>query len=184
MHIVETPIRGVFRLQTDPVVDSRGWFGRLHCSSEMQEAGMPEFKLSQANWSHTNTRGAFRGLHYQEPPHGETKIVRCVRGSILDLVVDLRKGSPTFLMVHYEELSEDNNTALHIPKGCAHGFQVLSPGADLLYLHDTPYEPAASRTIHVASSVLRITLPLPVTDTSERDQAAPHISGHFEGIVA
>jgi dTDP-4-dehydrorhamnose 3,5-epimerase len=184
MQITEAPIRGVFRLQTAPVADARGWFGRLYCADELREAGVPQFQLAQANWSHTRQRGAFRGLHYQEAPHAETKIVRCVRGTVVDMVVDLRSGSPTFLQVHYEELSDKATNALLIPKGCAHGFQVLSPGADLLYLHHTAYNAAAARAVNVKSPVLAIVLPLGVTEISERDRCAPVLPEGFEGIPA
>jgi len=183
MQISEAPIQGVFRMRTEPVGDARGWFGRLYCAEEMRQAGMDDFQLQQANGSHTEKRGAFRGLHYQEAPHCETKIVRCVRGAVFDIVVDLRRGSSTFLKVHCEELSENAHNALFIPKGCAHGFQVLSEGADLLYLHDVAYVAAAARTINVASPVLRVALPLPMTDVSERDRTAPHVSQDFEGVV-
>jgi dTDP-4-dehydrorhamnose 3,5-epimerase len=183
MQIVETPMHGVFLLRSEPIRDARGWLARLHCTDEMRQAGIGDFQLVQANWSHTNQRGAFRGLHYQEAPHAETKIVRCVRGRVLDLVVDLRRGSPTFLHSHSQELSEQDQSALLIPRGCAHGFQVLSEGADLLYLHDAAYNAEASRSVNVHSPVLGITLPLPVSEISDRDRTASQIGESFEGVT-
>ena len=182
MHISEVALQGVWRLQTERISDERGWFGRLFCADELRQAGVGAFRLHQANWSHTEHRGAFRGLHYQAAPHTETKIVRCVRGRVFDIVVDLRRGSPTFLQVHCEELSEEAANAMFIPKGCAHGFQVLSQGADLLYLHDTAYDADAARSVHVESPALKIDLPLAVTDISKRDRDAPRISESFQGV--
>jgi dTDP-4-dehydrorhamnose 3,5-epimerase len=181
MQILETALAGVHRICSEPHTDARGWFSRLHCSRELQAAGIPAFELVQANWSHTYPRGAFRGLHFQEPPHLETKIVRCVRGAVLDIVVDLRADSPTFLQVHTEELA-DVDTALLLPRGCAHGFQVLSEEADLLYLHDAAYEASAARSIHVDSPVLGIRLPLPIRSISDRDRNARRIDADFTGI--
>lgn len=182
MQIDELSLPGVFRIRSRPHTDPRGWFSRLHCSQEMQAAGVPAFELAQANWSHTVGRGAFRGLHYQEPPHLETKIVRCVRGAVLDIVVDLRRDSSAFLQVITEELS-DVDTALLLPRGCAHGFQVLSEEADLLYLHDTAYVADAARAVHVESPVLGIQLPLAITRISDRDRQAVRIDADFAGIT-
>jgi dTDP-4-dehydrorhamnose 3,5-epimerase len=182
MMIQPTDIDGVFEFRTRPVADDRGWFGRIFCAAELAAAGIPTFTLVQANISHNERRGAFRGLHFQVPPHAECKIVRCIRGEILDLVVDLRAQSPTFLRHLAVELSAAAKNALYVPRGVAHGFQVLSPGADVLYLHDTPYDAGASRVIHVASPALGIELPLEIGDISAKDATAERIDASYAGL--
>jgi dTDP-4-dehydrorhamnose 3,5-epimerase len=182
MKITSLPLNGALRLATRPNVDERGWFGRIFCAELIRSASGQEFALSQANISHNERAGAWRGLHFQVAPHAEAKVVRCIQGRILDVIVDIRRASPTFLEHHAEELSAENRAALYIPKGFAHGFQVLSDGATLLYLHDAPFNAEASRAINVKSPVLGIELPLPVGDVSNKDAAAEMIDQAFKGL--
>jgi dTDP-4-dehydrorhamnose 3,5-epimerase len=121
-------------------------------------------------------------MHFQFAPYGEMKIVRCMRGKVWDVVLDLRKGSPTLLGWHAEELSPGNNRALVIPEGCAHGFQVLEPESELLYLHTAPYTSEAEGAVHFADPLIGIRWPLPVTDTSARDRSHPFLAKDFSGI--
>ena len=182
MRIQRTAIDGVAVVETTPLVDQRGLFARLFCERDLS-AILKGRRIVQANYSRTEVRGTIRGLHYQLPPHAEMKMVRCLRGRVWDVALDLREGSSTFLNWHAEELTPETALMLVIPEGCAHGFQVLEPGSDLLYLHTAAYEPAAEAGVRVDDPRLKITWPLPITDLSPRDQALPWLSVDFAGIV-
>jgi dTDP-4-dehydrorhamnose 3,5-epimerase len=136
----------------------------------------------QINYSQTETVGTIRGLHYQIPPYAEMKLVRCLRGRVWDVAVDLREGSPTFLHWHAEELSRKNTRMLVIPEGCAHGFQVLEKGSEMLYLHTSLFEKSAESAVRYDDPALSIPWPLAVTDISERDRNHPIINKLFTGI--
>ena len=129
MHIQQTVIEGVMVVETTPFVDQRGAFLRLFCERELS-AILGERRIVQINYSRTEAVGTIRGLHYQRPPHAEMKLVRCLRGRVWDVALDLRQGSPTFLHWHAEELTPDNAQMLVIPEGCAHGFQALEAGME------------------------------------------------------
>jgi len=124
MKIVATPISGVFEVETTPFVDHRGAFARLYCEHELAEV-IGGRRIVQINHSRTEMAGVVRGLHYQHPPHAEMKLVRCLKGRVWDVAVDLRQGSQTFLKWHAVELSPARANMLVIPEGLAHGFQVL-----------------------------------------------------------
>jgi dTDP-4-dehydrorhamnose 3,5-epimerase len=121
-------------------------------------------------------------MHYQHPPHAEMKLVRCVKGGVWDVAVDLRAGSPTFLQWHAEELTPQNARMLIVPEGCAHGFQALEPDSELLYLHTAFYTPEAEGGVAHDDPRLAISWPLPVVDLSTRDRAHPQIMPSFSGI--
>src|SRR5262249_48876555 len=135
-----TELPGVSIVDSTPFKDHRGAFARLFCERELASI-IGERRIVQINHSRTATRGAVRGLHYQRPPDAEMKLVRCLKGRVWDVAVDLRRGSPTFLRWHAEELSAANGRMIAIPEGCAHGFQVLEPDSELLYLHTAFYNP-------------------------------------------
>ena len=180
--ILDTPIPGVKRIQRQPLADHRGYFERLFCTEELQSL-LAGRSIVQINHSLTVRRGAVRGLHFQHPPHAELKIVSCLRGAVWDVAVDLRTGSPTFLHWHAEELTPDNARMLVIPEGCAHGFQVLEPESELLYLHTAFYAPEAEGGLRYDDPRLAIAWPLPMTDLSPRDQTHPLIDAHFSGLL-
>lgn len=182
MKIRRTAIDGVAVVETTPFIDRRGRFARLFCERELS-ALLGERHIVQANYSRTEAKGAIRGLHYQRPPHAEMKLVRCLRGRVWDVALDLREGSATFLDWHAEELTPENALMLVVPEGCAHGFQVLEPGSDLLYLHTAPYEPAAEGGVRADDPRLKIDWPLAITDLSPRDRALPRLSADFAGIA-
>ena len=182
MRIKPTVIRGVVVIETAPFVDHRGAFTRLFCERELSVV-LGERRIVQVNHSRTETVGTIRGVHYQRPPHAEMKLVRCLRGRVWDVAVDLRQGSPTFLDWHAEELTPDNARMLVIPEGCAHGFQVLEAGTELLYLHTAFYEPGMEGGVRVDDPRLKITWPLPITDLSQRDQALLLLTADFPGIA-
>ena len=132
--------------------------------------------IAQVNFSRTEEVGAIRGLHLQAEPHSEAKLVRCLRGRVWDLAVDLRKASTTYGLWHALELSSDQGNALLIPEGCAHGFQVLEPASELLYLHSGVWVPEAETGVRWDDPTLAITWPLPVAALSDRDRNLPMLA--------
>jgi dTDP-4-dehydrorhamnose 3,5-epimerase len=162
-------IKGVFVVHSEPFKDERGFFNRIFCQKEL-EAIRPGIVISQINHSMTKKKGTIRGMHYQNPPYAEMKIVRCVKGSIFDVAVDLRKNSPTLLKWHGEVLSADNMKALVIPEGCAHGFQSLEDDVELVYMSTSPYCKEAEGGVRYNDSKINIKWPLDVTVISEKDR--------------
>lgn len=162
--------------------DERGFLSRLFCTDELAAAGWRR-GIAQVNQSLTHRAGTVRGLHFQRPPDAEAKLVSCLRGRVWDVAVDLRAGSPTLLRWHAEELSPDNGRALLIPEGFAHGFQVLAPDSELLYLHSAPYSPVSEGGLNAADPRLAIDWPLPVGERSARDQSHPLLTDDFQGIA-
>jgi dTDP-4-dehydrorhamnose 3,5-epimerase len=181
MKLVPTKIAGVFEATTSRQEDARGSFGRLFCADDLQSAqnGRP---IVQINRSVTRKAGAIRGLHFQHPPKAEAKWVRCLRGRVWDVAVDLRRGSPTFLHWHAAELDGKAMNALFIPEGCAHGFQTLAEDCEMLYLHSAPYAPGFEGAARFDDPRLAIAWPRPVTELSERDRSHPLLANGFEGI--
>mgnify|MGYP001212064126 CR=1 FL=1 len=176
-----TPMAGLYEIQLVPKGDARGRFTRLFCEREMSSI-RPGLHFTQVNFSETRGRGTVRGLHYQTPPAAEAKLIRCLRGRVFDVAVDLRAGSPTFLHWHAMELARDNDRAYFIPEGFAHGFQVLSEEADLLYMHTAPWTPPCEAGIRHDDPRLSIAWPLPATGLSARDLGYPPIEDGFVGV--
>lgn len=172
-----TAISGVMELVGQPAIDSRGVFLNGFRAEEPAFAqawgGRP---IAQVNLSRTEQVGCVRGLHLQTSPHSEAKLVRCLRGLVWDVAVDLRSGSPTRGQWHALELSPKKANALIIPEGCAHGFQVLEPGSELLYLHSGVWLKEAEFGIHCCDLDLSIAWPLSPHGLSSRDQALPMLS--------
>ncbi len=181
MRCIPLPLAGLMLVEAEPRRDERGLFARVFCEQELAQAGFP-CRVAQANISRTARQGTVRGLHFQRPPAAEAKIVRCLRGRVLDVAVDLRRGSPTFLKWHAEELSAENMRALAIPEGFAHGFQTLTPDCEILYLHSHPYAPEHEGGLRHDDKRLGISWPLPVTDLSARDAAFPALDESFTGM--
>ena len=181
MNVLQTSIHGVSVVETTPFRDERGQFARLYCEKELAEV-IGQRRIVQINHSRTHAVGAIRGLHYQRPPHAEMKLVRCLKGRVWDLAVDLRAGSPTFLQWHAEELTPDNGRMLVIPEGCAHGFQVLEANSELLYLHTAAYWPEADGGVAYNDPALNIAWPMPVTELSQRDRQHTMIGADFLGL--
>lgn len=176
-----TKILGVVVIERQPISDERGWFERLFCADELAELTGGQ-TIKQVNRSVTHRRGAVRGLHYQHPPHAEIKIVTCLRGEVFDVAVDVRQDSTTFLQWHSERLTANNKRMLVIPKGCAHGFQTLTDNCELLYFHTSEYMPDAEAALQFQDKKLAITLPLPITEISDRDCMHPLIDTQFKGL--
>ncbi len=182
LEIENTALAGVQRITLTPVEDHRGAFDRLFCQRELKEV-IGNRQIVQINHSRTATVGASRGLHYQYPPVAEMKLIRCLKGKVWDVAVDLRSGSPTFLSWHAEELSASNKRMMVIPEGCAHGFQVLEPNSELLYLHTSFYRPEYEGGIRYNDPEIIINWPLPVSDISQRDQNHPLINENYQGLT-
>ena len=181
MNLISTNISGVLIAETRIIEDKRGSFGRFYCEHDLA-AAIGARKIRQINQSRTSLVGAIRGLHFQYAPHSEIKMIRCLRGRVWDVALDLRKGSPTFLHWHAQELSPEKALLFIIPEGCAHGFQVLEPDSELLYLHTASYMPSAEGGVRFDDPALGIPWPLPVTDLSARDSRHPFINKDFLGI--
>ena len=180
-NFIGMPLVGLFRVERKVLTDSRGFFSRFFCADEFGEIGFNK-TIVQMNHTLTKQKGAIRGMHFQYPPHTETKIVSCLQGKVMDIVVDIRKGSPTFLQWHAEILSAENKYSLYIPDGFAHGFQTLTEDCELFYLHSASYKPDTEGALNVFDPLLSIEWPLEVTEISERDRHHPFLDSEFEGI--
>lgn len=181
MNITVTRIPGALVATQLPFQDERGAFGRLFCERSLA-ALLGGRHIVQINQSRTRALGAVRGMHFQHSPHAEMKFVRCLKGRVWDVVLDLRAGSPTFLQWHAEVLSPEAATMMVIPEGCAHGFQVLEAESELLYLHTAFYEPKSEGAVRFNDPLVNITWPLPVTDLSQRDMNHLLLSNDFAGL--
>lgn len=181
MNFFETKLNSVYIAKTEPIVDSRGVFSRLFCKKDLKPI-IGGREIVQINYSRTDIHGAIRGLHFQYPPHSEMKLIRCLKGRVWDVVVDLRQGSPTFLEWHAEELSPDNAKMVIIPEGFAHGFQSLDRNSELLYLHTEYYTPNAEGGLLYDDPLLNVQWPLPATHISARDRGHHRITNKFTGI--
>jgi dTDP-4-dehydrorhamnose 3,5-epimerase len=181
LQLEETALAGLCVAYTARRSDARGSFGRLFCDRELA-VGFGARRVVQINHSRTTHVGAVRGMHYQRAPHAEMKLVRCLHGAVWDVAVDLRRGSPTFLRWHAQELSAENGAMLIIPEGFAHGFQVLQEDSELLYLHTAHYAPDAEGGVSCLDPRLQIAWPLAVCDLSARDEAHPLLASDFAGL--
>jgi len=181
LNLLRTKLKGVHIVETNYLSDNRGVFGRLFCKRELEPA-LGGREIVQVNFSLTESCGAVRGIHFQHPPYSEMKLVRCIKGRVWDVVVDLRKDSTTFMEWHAEELSQDNTRMVIIPEGCAHGFQTMEAGSELLYLHTEYYSPDAEEGLAYNDPLLNILWPLPITEISDRDRGHPIITKQFSGI--
>jgi dTDP-4-dehydrorhamnose 3,5-epimerase len=179
---INTPLAGLKVIQRKLIEDDRGFLSRFYCAEEFKTFGMHK-PINQINHTLTHQKGAVRGLHFQQQPFAEIKLVSCIKGEVLDVAVDLRKNSPTFLYWHSEVLSEKNHRSLFIPEGFAHGFQTLTNDCELIYLHTAPYMKVAEAALNVTDPRLNIKWPLEITELSERDRSHPMIKNDFEGIV-
>jgi dTDP-4-dehydrorhamnose 3,5-epimerase len=175
-------IKGVYAICSEPFCDERGFFNRIFCQEELKGI-RSDMVIRQINYSMTKTKGTIRGMHFQSPPHAEMKIVRCVKGSIFDVAVDLRKSSTTFLRWHGEILSTENMKALVIPEGCAHGFQSLEDDIEMVYMSTAFYCKEAEDGILNHDPIIGIRWPLDITIVSGKDLSYPALPGNYNGIV-
>ena len=180
---IETPIEGVEVIERVAQGDARGWFERFFCASELGDL-LGDRSIVQVNRSFTAQAGTVRGVHLQRAPHVECKMVSCSSGSIFDVAVDLRKGSPTFLNWFGVELSAENRRSLWIPEGCGHAFQSMVPDVSMVYLHTESYVPSAEMGVNVLDPRIGIDWPMEVEGRSERDASFPLMKDDFRGIVS
>lgn len=168
-----TPIEGAFLIDIEKLGDDRGFFGRAFCQNEFRDNGIP-FAMAQANVGYSRHKGTLRGLHYQIAPHEEAKLVRCVRGAVFDVIVDLRKESGSYGHWFGTELTADTHRLFHLPKGTAHGYLSLEDDSEIMYLVSEFYAPGAEKGIRWDDPTFKIQWPL--ADNliiSEKDQAWP-----------
>jgi dTDP-4-dehydrorhamnose 3,5-epimerase len=173
MKFIETKIPGAYVVDIDYTEDARGFFARTWDETTCAKEGLSPSRMVQSSTSYNHTRGTLRGMHYQTEPFLEAKVVRCVRGSIYDVVLDLRKDSPTYTQWYAVELSAKNRTALYVPPGCAHGMQVLSDETEVLYMMSEYFHPEAGRGVRYNDPVFNIEWPLSPTLISEQDKSWP-----------
>jgi dTDP-4-dehydrorhamnose 3,5-epimerase len=166
------PLKGAYTIDLDKSEDERGFFARYWCHEELDKMGLDE-TIVQINNSMSRERGTLRGLHFQRPPKAETKIVRCICGSIWDVIVDLRENSTTFGKCYGAELNNKNRTMMYVPKGFAHGFQTLVENVELLYLHSEYYSQENEGGLLYNDKDVNIEWPLPVSEISSKDQSHP-----------
>lgn len=172
-----TPLKldGAYLIDLDKREDDRGFFARFFCADEYTKRSLDP-NVVQINTSLSRTKGTLRGIHYQVAPKAETKIVRCLRGAIYDVIVDLRQDSATFRCWEGVTLDESNRTMMYVPKGFGHAIFTLEDDTEILYLVTDSYSPEHERTIHWNDPVLNISWPFPPTFVSEKDSKAPYLS--------
>lgn len=168
MKLEAAALAGVFLARLEPVPDARGFYARSFCADEFRAAGLDP-RVAQAGLSHTLRRGTLRGLHFQETPYAEAKLVRCVRGEVYDVALDLRPRSPSFGKWMAVELTARNRDALYLPEGVAHGFQALADDVELYYQMSMPYHPEAARGVRWNDPAFGIAWPIADPILSERD---------------
>jgi dTDP-4-dehydrorhamnose 3,5-epimerase len=176
MLFTETKLAGIFTIDLEPHIDSRGFFARSFCAKEFEQHGL-EPAVVQCNLSFNRQQGTLRGMHCQKLPSQEAKLVRCIAGAILDVVVDLRPGSPTYLSHVAIELSAENRRALYMPAQCAHGFQTLIDNTEVMYQMGDYYAPDYACGYRFDDPAFGLKWPLPISEISEQDLAWPLLTG-------
>ena len=176
-----TPLHGLQVIELQPIGDARGYLERLFCQESLNSL-LQGKTICQINRTLTQNKGTVRGLHFQCPPHAETKIVICIKGQVWDVAVDLRRGSSTFLQHHAVLLTEDNHQSYLIPEGFAHGFQTLTPDCEMLYFHTADYNADAEGALNACDPRLAINWPEPIAERSERDKSHVMLTDDFYGM--
>jgi dTDP-4-dehydrorhamnose 3,5-epimerase len=172
MKFIETSLPGVFVVELEPMADERGFFSRSWCQNEFEAHGLNSLPV-QCNISFNNKKGTLRGMHYQVKPSEEAKLIRCTRGAVYDVVIDIRKHSPTFGKWLSFELTEWNRKSLFVPEGFAHGFLTLADNSELLYQMSEFFRPETARGIRWNDPVFEIYWPQEITAISEKDKTYP-----------
>jgi len=172
----KTKIEGVFVVELEPRRDERGFFARQWCADEFTSAGLNP-RIAQINTARSTAAGTLRGMHFQAAPHAEAKFVRCTRGTVFDVALDLRRNSPTFRCWFGTNLDAESGRMLYIPEGCAHGYLTLEPNTDLVYQASEPYAPKSAQGVRYDDPAFGIVWPEPVKVISQQDLNWPHLSG-------
>lgn len=175
MIFTQTKITGVFVVELEPRRDERGFFARQWCADEFVRAGLDP-RISQINIARSARAGTLRGVHYQRAPHAEVKLVRCTRGAVFDLAVDLRVGSPTFRQWFGIELDDESGRMLYIAEGCGHGYLTLAANTDLVYQASVPYSPKSATGVRHDDPAFNIVWPEPIKVISQQDLHWPDFS--------
>lgn len=173
MIFTETKIPGVFVIELERRPDERGFFARQWCADEFARAGLDP-RIAQINTARSVAAGTLRGVHYQQAPYAEVKLVRCTRGAVFDVAVDLRVASPTFCQWFGTELDDESGRLLYIPEGCAHGYLTLAPNTDLVYQASVPYAPKSATGVRHDDPAFKIVWPQAVKVISSQDQNWPN----------
>ncbi len=172
MIFKETKLKGAYLIEIEPIEDKRGFFARSFCEEEFRKHGL-DFRIVQCNVSFNKKKGTLRGMHYQAALHEEAKLVRCTKGALYDVIIDLRHGSPTFKQWFGVELTAENRKALYIPAGFAHGFQTLEDATEVFYQMSEFYHPESARGVRYDDPAFEIEWPVPEMTVSEKDRANP-----------
>ena len=172
MEFTETKLKGAFLVRLKSIEDHRGYFARAFCRDEFLAHGL-NGNMIQLNVGFSHAKGTLRGLHYQQAPHQEAKFVRCTRGAIYDVIVDVRRDSPTGVSGSEPSSRADNGTMLYVPEGFAHGYQTLVDGTEMSYLTSTPYVASAAKGIRFNDPAFGIVWPLPIAVISDPDRSWP-----------
>ncbi len=181
MKFIKTKIQNVYIVEPEPFIDDRGMFARIFDKNEFKEIGHSK-EIVNINNSITKKKGSIRGMHFQYPPKAEIKIIKCIKGAIFDVAVDIRKNSSTFLQYHSEVLSVDNMRMLYIPEGFAHGFQALNEIIEMIYYTTEFYSPEKEGGMRYNDPTIGIDWPLEVANISTKDKALPLLNNNYEGI--
>ena len=174
MIFTETALKGAYIIDIEKREDIRGFFARTFCAQEFVAHGL-EITNAQCSIAFNHKKGTIRGMHYQIAPATEAKLVRCTQGAIYDAIVDMRPDSPTYLSYIGVELTADNHRALYVPEMCAHGYQTLTDGAEVIYQMNKFYTPGYERGLHYDDPILAIQWPLPVSEIAEKDLKWPFL---------
>jgi dTDP-4-dehydrorhamnose 3,5-epimerase len=181
LKFCKTGLEGLYTITLNKLQDERGLFARTFCKNEFKQIGFDK-EFVQFNHSFNKHKGTIRGMHFQNVPYSETKLIRCVQGSVFDVAVDLREGSPTFLKYFATQLSAENMDSILIPEGFAHGFQTLEDNTALIYHHTEYYTPNADAGIRFDDKTVNIKWELPPVFASPKDNAYKLIDKNFKGI--
>lgn len=177
MIFSETALPGAYVIDLERIEDERGFFARAWCERELTEHGL-ETRIAQSNVSFNKHKGTLRGMHFQRPPHQETKLIRCIRGGLFDVIIDLRPDSTGYKRWMGVELTADNRRMLYVPRGFAHGFQTLEDDTETLYMVSEFYTPEAEGGVRWDDPAFAVEWPLgPPTEISEKDQQWPDFRG-------
>lgn len=181
MKFSKIPLKDAYIIEPEPFTDNRGMFLRVLCKRELADIGQCE-DIVQVNHSVTRKAGALRGMHFQKPPKAEAKYVKCTKGAIYDVIVDIRKDSPTFLKWHGENLTSDNMRMIYAPTGFAHGYQILEPNSEVIYFTTEYYDPEYEFGFRYDDPLVKIEWPFAVTEISTRDKNHPLLPDNFGGV--
>ena len=182
MQFRETIIKGCFEIKPEIFKDNRGGFFRVFCKDKFKDTLGEEIVFTQINHSINTKKGTFRGMHYQEQPYLDAKLVKCVAGSVLDIFIDIREGSPTFLQHKTLVLTANSKNMVYLCKGIAHGFLTLEDNTELNYYHTECYVPGADKGFNYKDPLLNLKLPLQVQNISQKDANYEMLNKEYKGI--